>query len=129
MRAILKASFYSFKAFGTPSKGRLLLIDAFKFVPTSFITWILNKYPFGWMVKLRENRTQVRRVAAQLIEDKRQELKDGTPRRDLLSILGSSCTVFPEVVIYFNSDFPVKANSSMRPESRLNDEEIVSQVR
>ena len=42
------------------------------------------------MEKHRENRKCVHEVAAKLIEDKRQELNDGTSRRDLLSMLGSS---------------------------------------
>jgi len=62
------------------------------------------------MVKLRENREHAHEVAAKLIEEKRQELKDGASQRDLLSLL-------------------VKSSSALRPEWRLNDEEIVAQVR
>jgi len=52
----------------------------------------------------------VHEVAAKLIEGKKQELKDGSSRKDLLSLL-------------------VKAGSTLRPEWRLKDEEIVAQVR
>lgn len=56
---------------------------------------------------LRQNRVEAHRVAQELIELKRQELEAGTPRRDVL----------------------IKASTALRPEWRLNDEEIVAQVR
>ena len=68
----------------------MFVLDALKFVPDGFVTWILKMDKLPWMEKLRENRTCVHEVAAKLIEDKRQELKDGTSRRDILSVLGSS---------------------------------------
>jgi len=62
------------------------------------------------MERVRQNREYAHEVAMKLIEEKRQELKDGTSRKDLLSLL-------------------VKASSALRPEWRLNDEEIIAQVR
>jgi len=41
------------------------------------------------MQKLRLNRDQVRSVARKLLDSKRQELKDGVPRKDVMSLLGS----------------------------------------
>jgi len=43
------------------------------------------------MVRLRKNREYTHEVAAKLIEEKKRELKDGASRRDVLSLLGSSC--------------------------------------
>ena len=81
------------------------------------------------MLNLRENKAYVHEVAARLIEEKRQEMKDGTSRKDLLSLLGSSF-----ISLYRTADGTtfapsVKANSALRPDWRLNDDEIVPQVR
>jgi len=62
------------------------------------------------MVKVRKNREYAHEVAAKLIEEKREELENDSSRRDLLSLL-------------------IKASSSLRPEWRLSDEEIIAQVR
>jgi len=61
-------------------------------------------------VRLRQNKIYAHEVATKLIEEKRQELKDGTSRKDVLSLL-------------------VKANSALRPDWRLTDEEVIAQVR
>ena len=43
------------------------------------------------MVNLRENKRYAHEVAAKLIEEKRQELENGTSQKDVLSLLGSFC--------------------------------------
>lgn len=78
--------------------------------PTGFIAWMFNMSKGPEMINIRENREYAHEVATKLIEEKRQELKNGTSRKDILSLL-------------------VKSNSAIRPEWRLNDEEIVSQFR
>jgi len=100
----------TFTAFGRLPKKYLFMMDSFRFAPRGFATWVFERDNRPGIAQLRENRSHTHEVAVRLIEDKRQELKDGTSRRDLLSLL-------------------VKANSSLRPDWRLNDEEIVSQVR
>ena len=44
-------------------------------------------------------------VAAKLIDEKKQELKDGTSRRDVLSLLGSSRLSFTSPGIWYNFQF------------------------
>ncbi|KAF9787520.1 cytochrome P450 [Thelephora terrestris] len=100
----------TFGAFGKPSKGRLFVMDSIKWAPKGTGAWLFNRDKSSGMTRLRENRTYVREVAEKLIEEKRQELEDGTSGKDLLSLL-------------------VKANSALRPDWRLSDEEIISQVR
>jgi len=100
----------AFGIIGTLSKGRLFVLNALRWFPEGFASWIVEKDPSPGMVKLRENRKYAHEIAAKLIEEKRQELKDGTSRKDVLSLL-------------------VKASSSLRPEWRLNDEEMIAQVR
>jgi len=56
--------------------------------------WMFERDQRPGMVKLRENRAYAHEVAAKLIEEKRRELKDGTSRRDLLSLLGPSFILF-----------------------------------
>ena len=55
------------------------------------------------MVNLRKNKTYAREVGTKLIEEKRQELKDGTSRKDLLSLLGSSCVPIVKFDPWYNS--------------------------
>jgi len=53
-----------------------------------FITWICETSSHPGMQKLRWNRDQVRSVARKLLDSKRQELKAGVSRRDIMSLLG-----------------------------------------
>jgi len=87
------------------------MIEAFgKWLPEGISSWIFEKDQSPMMTKVRENREYVHEVAAKLIEDKRRELEDGTSQRDIFSLL-------------------VKASSTLRPEWRLNDQEMIDQVR
>ncbi|KAF9785284.1 cytochrome P450 [Thelephora terrestris] len=98
----------TFAAFGRSSKGRLLMMELFKWAPAGFGTWMMERDKRPAMVNLRENKTYAHEVAAKLIEEKKRELEGGTSSKDLLSLL-------------------VKANSAVRSDGRLDDEEIVSQ--
>lgn len=73
-----------------PSKWRVFMMDAFKWAPKGFATWVFNRSSTPGIVQIRENKTLAHEVAARLIDEKRQELKDGTSRKDILSLLGSS---------------------------------------
>jgi hypothetical protein len=124
-------TFHSFGAFGSLPKGRIFMLDVLGFAPNGFITWIMERDKSPGIVKLRENRAHAHEVAAKLIENKKQELKNGTPRKDLLSLLGQSAPLrIPQSssrnITYMPS---VKANSAVRPDWRLHDDEIVAQVR
>ena len=46
------------------------------------------------MQTLRQNREEAHSVARKLLDSKRQELKDGTPRKDVMSLLGSLFPAF-----------------------------------
>ena len=73
-----------------PSKGHFFVLDALQWTPPGFPTWLLNRSKDSGLKGLRENKKYVYEVAAKLIENKRQEMKDGASRKDLLSLLGSS---------------------------------------
>jgi len=100
----------AFGAFGMASKGRLFVMSALRWAPNGFIRWMVERDKRPGMVMARKNRGYAHEVAAKLIEEKKEELKNGASQRDLLSLL-------------------VKSSSALRPEWRLNDEEIVAQVR
>ena len=89
--------FRSFEAFGVPSKERVLVMNAFRWAPEGSTTWMFERDQSPGMVNLRKNREFAHEVAAKLVEEKRQELKDGTSRRDLLSLLSPSCIPFMEL--------------------------------
>jgi len=105
------------------------MINAYKWAPKGFATWMYERDKRPGMVKLRKNREYANEVAAKLIEEKRQELKDGTSRRDLLSLLGSCWVFFMQLWSWRDIWSLVKASSTMRPEWRLSEEEIIAQVR
>lgn len=73
---------------GRPNKQRLFIMEAFKWAPTGFGSWVVNRDKA--MVKLWENKMYAHEVAAKLIKEKKQELEDGNSRRDVLSLLGWS---------------------------------------
>jgi len=52
------------------------------------ITWIYETSSHPGMQKVRQNKNEVHNVAQRLLDSKRQELKAGVPRRDVMSLLG-----------------------------------------
>ena len=85
----LFTAFYSQEAFGNPTKERTFFQNTAGWFPNGLITWVFERGQSPGQVKLRENRDEARRVARTLIDAKREELKAGTARRDLMSLLGS----------------------------------------
>ena len=78
------------------------MINAFKWAPEGFVAWLFDRDKRPGMVRLRENKTYAHEVAEKLTASKRQELKDGTYRRDVLSLLGSLCSTFIRSGIPYN---------------------------
>lgn len=93
------------------------MLDALRWVPTGLATWVFETDQSPGSVRLRENRVYVHEVAAKLIEEKRQELKDGTSRRDVLTLLGSSCIISMKFGIHYN--FQPFSQGKFIPETRL----------
>ena len=52
------------------------------------LTWIYEISSHPGIQKLRWNKDQVRGVARKLLDSKRQELKAGVPKKDVMSFLG-----------------------------------------
>jgi hypothetical protein len=70
------------------------VMEAFKWAPKGGGLWISNRNKSPGMRKLREHKAYAQEVAAKLVEEKKQALKDGTPQKDLLSLLGPSFISF-----------------------------------
>lgn len=66
------------------------MLDIFKWAPAGSFAWMADRSQRPGTARLRENKMYAHEVAAKLINEKRRELKDGTSRRDVLSLLGSS---------------------------------------
>ena len=79
------------------------MMDSFKWAPEGFATWFMKRDKSPGMVNLRENKTYAHEVGMKLIEEKRQELKDGTSGKDLLSLLSSSCALIVKFDPWYNS--------------------------
>ena len=105
------------------------MISAFNWIPKSVAAWVIENNRSPGMAELRENGTYACEVAAELIEEKRDELRDGTFRKDVLSVLGSSCCSPIRVGPGATFGSLVQANSTLRQDWRLSDEEIVAQIR
>lgn len=95
-RSMVTFAFHSFDVFGTPSKERLFMADCFKWAPKGLGVWLFNRNKSPGMAKLRKNQAYTHEVAVKLLKEKRQEIKDGTSRKDLLSLLGLSSISFVE---------------------------------
>ena len=66
-------------------------MDAIKWAPNGFFAWVCGRDQSPGMVLLRENKMYCNEVSARLIDEKRQELKDGISGKDVLSLLSQSC--------------------------------------
>ena len=106
--------FHRFDAFGKVSKERLFVMEACRWAPRGSIAWILDRIKSPGMVKVRENGQCTHEVAVKLIEEKRQELKDGTSRKDLLSLLGLS-----PISISWRDNVQFSSQSKCCPTTRL----------
>ena len=52
------------------------------------MTWVYDNFRYPGMQRIRQNKEEAHRVARKLLDSKRQELKDGMPRKDVMSLLG-----------------------------------------
>ena len=122
------ALFTSFASFGNASRSLVFTVSIAKWFPR-LITWIFTHSNRPGMQQARQNRVEVRAVARRLLDSKRQELKDGVSRKDVMSLLGSLLPSFSLCYVIVENLYPVKTSVSQREDRRLTDEEIMSQVR
>ena len=99
-----------------------------KWLP-GLLTWVYDNSSDPGMQKLRLNKDQTHDIARKLLDSKRREVKAGTARKDIMSLLG---LLVPSRFCLRGIDglsTPVKASDSQRQDWRLSDEEIIPQVR
>jgi len=93
------------------------------------LTWLHDHSNHHGMQNLRQNKDQGRIVARELVDSKRRELKDGTAKKDALSLLGSLPPLIPPTrMAAENFSTLVKSSDSQSQDRRLTDEEILPQV-
>jgi hypothetical protein len=68
----------------------VFIMEIIKWAPEGLFAWMIDKSPRPELARLRENKIYSHKAAAKLIDEKKQELKDGASRKDVLSLLGSS---------------------------------------
>ena len=78
------------------------MFDLLKWAPTGLFTWLSARDKSPGMSNLRQNKVYMHEVAKKLIEDKKQELKDGTSRKDILSLLGLSRPPFAKLDVPYD---------------------------
>ena len=73
-----------------PSKGMIFFQNVAGWLPNGFLTWLSERSQAPSQVRLRQNRVEAHHVARALIDIKKEELRAGTSRRDLMSLLSPS---------------------------------------
>ena len=124
----LLTPFTSYAAFGDTSRSLVFIMSITRWLP-GLLTWIYDHSSHPGILKLRQNKAETRTVAKGLLDIKRQELKDGAPRKDIMSLLGLWLPFFPFCCVAVERFSLVKASVSQHQDRRMTDEEIISQVR
>lgn len=96
--------------FASPSEAKLFVSNLFHYIPMPIQEWMYNRMPGKAMEKARFNRTAAHKVANELLAMKAEALSLGKENRDVMSIL-------------------VRANNSEDERTKLNHEELLSQMR
>ena len=99
--------FTSFESIGNPTRSLVFFMAITKWLP-GLLTWLHDNSSHPGMQNLRQNRDQVRSIARKLLDSKRQELKDGTSTKDIMSLLGLSPLLFPFTWLLKNSSPQLK---------------------
>lgn len=97
-------------ALGSPSKLGIFVQSISQYLPTRLLNFLSDNVPAQRLERLRQNARDVNKVSQGLIEEKYEALKAGKGRRDVMSLL-------------------VRANESHTASARLNEEEMLAQMR
>ena len=98
------------------------------YLPQSIREYIMDHAPGSRMAHARATAALAIRFAKELVELKSQALLDGKGRGDIMTLLSKSAS--PRAVLHLLTFFlEVKANTSEDPKRRLNEEELLSQMR
>ncbi|PFH52187.1 hypothetical protein AMATHDRAFT_74464 [Amanita thiersii Skay4041] len=109
--ALGKAYFNLFAdTFGTPSKAQIIATSIMGHIPTQILEWLGDYLPSPKLHHARHTAEVATNVAKSLVDSKFKALLQGQGKRDIMSLL-------------------VKANVSEKETARLNEEELLAQMR
>lgn len=116
--------------FGSRSRATLFVQDVSRFLPESIFGYLIDHAPNEKLQHARDTALLATQVAKELVDSKTKELLDGTGNRDVMSLLGSF--QFPDQEVLYQPElWPciVKANASEKDNTKMNEEEVLSQMR
>ena len=74
----------------TPPPKNIFISDVSQYFPHGVLTWLFDRDESPGSVQMRNNGKYVREVARELIDTKRENMRNGERGRDVLSLL-SKC--------------------------------------
>ena len=111
-----------------PTKAEMLAQTLIGYLPQSILEYMTDHTPGPRTAHARKTGVLAIKVAKELVESKSQALLEGKGRNDILSLLSKPAS--QKAVLYVLTLFlEVKANASEDPKRRLNEEELLSQMR
>jgi len=103
-----------YSMFGEMSRGQVLFMNLLWRLPGWFVRHTFETASDPALMKARENRDEVHRVARELIEQKRQEMLVGQSEKDVLSLLGASHQVSPPPLRRLTSTWSLRSQGKRR---------------
>ena len=119
---------HRFNLIGKPTKGEILAQTLIGYLPQSIREYITDHATGSKIAHARMTTVLATKVAKELVESKLQALLEGKGRDDIMTLLSKPAS--PRAVLYRLTFFlEVKANTSEDQKRRLDEEELLSQMR
>ncbi|KAK0239393.1 cytochrome P450 [Armillaria nabsnona] len=115
-----------FDVFGIPSNLGVLYMTVMDHLPSSVVSFILNRFPAGRMAHAAKTKDLSTELAKQLIAEKSKDALSGKGDRDLMSLL--SMLHLHDTLTAFDGRFSVKAHNSSDPRAQLELDELLAEV-
>ncbi len=118
-----------FDTFAVATDNSTLSLCLMEWLPKWVVRFIVEKAPIKRLEHVRMTRDLTDEVAKQLLNEKYEALAADKPKRDIMSLLGTlpAFGLFVDMTLTYSMS--VKANVSENPKSRLNPEELLSQMK
>ncbi len=118
-----------FDTFAVATDNSTLSLCLMEWLPKWVVRFIVEKAPIKRLEHVRMTRDLTDEVAKQLLNEKYEALAADKPKRDIMSLLGTLLVFGLFVDMTLTYSMSVKANVSENPKSRLNPEELLSQMK
>jgi hypothetical protein len=99
------------------------------YLPKFLLSYIRTSAPSHRLQYFRNAKKVATRVAKDLIDSKTEALSLGKDTRDVMSLLGECTLLCANPLFAANLTNIVRANSSEEAKTRMNEEEMISQMR